>query len=83
MSAWHLYLPRTKEKGMAKLDIGVGEEFPLEEKTRADDCRHAHGHHHHDRHGHGHHDHHHRSWHDYFRQRFSRRRDRSDKQDKE
>jgi hypothetical protein len=73
---------------MAKLDIGVGEEFPLEEKGRDEDCRHAHHghwHHHHDHHGRGHHDHHHGSWHDYFRQRFSRRRDKSGsgKQDKE
>jgi hypothetical protein len=32
---------------MPKLDIGVGEEFPLEEKPRGEDCaRRAHHHHH-------------------------------------
>ena len=33
---------------MPKLDIGIGEEFPIEEKPRAEDCaRSAHHHHHH------------------------------------
>ena len=27
-----------KEKHMPKIDIGVGQEFPLEEKRRDDDC---------------------------------------------
>jgi hypothetical protein len=51
---------------MAKLDIGIGEDFPVEEKSGGEDCRHR-------RHGHRHH--HHGFWHDYFRRRFSRGRD--------
>ena len=51
---------------MSKLDIGVGDEFPLDE-SRPDEGRHAwkhhrgrHGRHHHGRHHHGHHHHHRR-----------------------
>jgi hypothetical protein len=64
---------------MAKLDIGVGEDFPLEEKSGGEDCRGtSRGHRHHDHH------HHHGFWHDYLRARFSRGRGRGDdKQDKE
>jgi hypothetical protein len=65
---------------MAKLDIGVGEDFPLEEKSGGEDCRgtsRGHRHNHHDHH------HHHGFWHDYFHARFSRGRSDSSKQDKE
>jgi hypothetical protein len=63
---------------MAKLDIGVGEEFPLEEKGRDGDCRHGH-------HGHGHHHHHPHThfWHDWFARRPERRPDGTDTQGKE
>ena len=69
---------------MAKLDIGVGEEFPLEEKSRDDDRRRSR---HADRHHHFHHDHHHHPhthfWHDWFRGRRERDTDSHNKQDKE
>jgi hypothetical protein len=53
---------------MAKLDIGIGEDFPVEEKSGGEECRHR-------RHGQRHHHHHHGFWHDYFRRRLSRGRD--------
>jgi len=50
---------------MTKLTIGIGEDFPVEEKTerRRDDsgCRHRHHHHHHDRH---------ERWHRWMREHF-------------
>ena len=52
---------------MAKLDIGIGEDFPVEEKSGGEECRQG-------RHGHRHPHHHHGFWHDYFRRR-SRGRD--------
>jgi hypothetical protein len=64
---------------MARLDIAIGEEFPLEEKKSGDEgargCR-MRGHHH---------DHHHRSLRERWRHYFSRSRDRSEpnKTDKE
>ncbi len=65
---------------MARLDIAVGEEFPLEEKASGDDrargCRAR---------GHYHHRHHHGSLRGRLRDHFSRERDKSDpnKTDKE
>ena len=54
---------------MAKLDIGVGEEFPLEEKPHAEGCAHGlHGHHH----FHHHHHHHHEALRDMWRRHFGR-----------
>lgn len=56
---------------MARLDIGIGEDFPVEEKkTGGEDCASRHRHH-----GHHHHDdrHAHRDrWHRWIRERFSR-----------
>lgn len=53
---------------MAKLDIGIGEDFPVEEKkTQSEECpsrRHRHGHH--PRHAHR------ERWHQWMRERFSR-----------
>ena len=60
---------------MAKLDIGVGEAFPLEEKSGGEDCRRG-------RHGRRH-DHHHHFWHDWFRRRTGRRPDDTNTKDKE
>ena len=78
MSAIPYIPPVTKENGMARLDIGIGEEFPVEERRRdersGEDCarRHAHAHHHH----------HHGSWRERWRHHFSRDKD-TLKKDKE
>ena len=44
---------------MSKYDIGVGDEFPLDESNQQDDCggRHGRHHRHHHHHAHHHHDH--------------------------
>ena len=64
---------------MARLDIAIGEEFPLEEKKSGEDgargCR-TRGHHHD-------HHHHHGSLRGRLRDHFSRRRADSNKTDKE
>ena len=61
---------------MAKLDIAIGEEFPLEEKKSGEDgargCRTR-----------GHHHHHHGSLRERLRNHFSRRRADPNKTDKE
>ncbi|HEX4862016.1 MAG TPA: hypothetical protein VFV07_12320 [Rhizomicrobium sp.] len=63
---------------MARLDIGVGEDFPLEEKkSSGEDCRGA-------RRGHWHHHHPHTHfWHGWFRRRPERKPDDHNSQDKE
>ena len=63
---------------MARLDIGVGEDFPLEEKKGgAEDCRGG-------RRGHRHHHHpHSHFWHGWFRRTPERKPDERNKQDKE
>ena len=63
---------------MARLDIGVGEDFPLEEnKSAAEDCRGG-------RRGHRHHHHPHTHfWHDWFRRAPERKPDDHNSQDKE
>jgi hypothetical protein len=49
---------------MSKLDIGVGDEFPLDESGEPQGRRGRHrGHHHHGHHGHHHFHHHHRGAH--------------------
>ena len=58
---------------MPRLDIGVGEEFPIEEKPRAERCA-RHGYHHH---------HHHGSLRDMWRHRFGREDAAEQKKDKE
>jgi len=61
---------------MARLDIGVGEDFPLEEKKSSDEgCRRG-------RRGHHHHPHTH-FWHDWFRRAPERKPDERNRQDKE
>ena len=60
---------------MARLDIAIGEEFPLEEKKSGEDCaRGRRAHHHH---------HHHGSLRERLRDHFSRRRADPNKTDKE
>jgi hypothetical protein len=58
---------------MTKLTIGIGEDFPVEEKAGAEDCRGSRGHHHH------HHGELHARWHTWLHARFGRRRE--DKKD--
>ena len=62
---------------MAKIDIGVGEDFPLEEKPCLEDpgCS-GHGYRHHFHHHHG-------SVHEMWRRRFGRGDAPADKKDKE
>ena len=67
---------------MAKLDIGVGEDFPLEEKPRAEtrDCSWRGHHHHHDHH----HFHHHKeALREMWRRHFGRGDATDQKKDKE
>jgi hypothetical protein len=46
---------------MAKLDIGIGEDFPVEEKTEREECRSRRGRHRHEHRG---------RWHQWMREQF-------------
>ncbi len=61
---------------MTKLTIGVGEDFPVDERQAEDGgCRHRGHHYHHDSHRHGHHHHEHAArWHRWVHEYLSRRR---------
>jgi hypothetical protein len=56
---------------MTKLSIGIGEDFPVEERGRDDACAHGQDRRHHH---HPHHDHHH-FWHEFWHRHFARRRE--------
>lgn len=63
---------------MSKLTIGIGEDFPVEEKT-GEGCRGRRAHHHHHR-GHELHERWHRWWHERFRRAEDKDKNKNEKE---